>query len=887
MQKILLLLLILQGSLAAYAQRGAVSKGDSSPILIGARNKVNYIKKVETRNNIPDSLVPYLAGLIFSNKDIGSRTSGIDNAIHVWMNKYFELEKKIKAVHDLSKMNICLKHLGEGDFNFVEQTLNISTDYQTLKKIFPATYQTNGNQSPIIVGDFGTVTYIVNELVTYDLPDGLTVNLLNQLKLSKDTIKLKSQQAIRLTMNIESREAKIREYIAKYRLVEQQLKESPGTINKQVLVLFRKQDYDGALKLLDKAKGSDAAIASNELIKARILTLQLDYKAFDSTLNEINKAYNISTTIAPTYNSLLEYGKFLTEYYYTNITLAIPVLNKAMDSASTVEKRVIVTTYLSDAYMGSDILRGMQLIQQALAQLSTKEPITDSAMLVNKATLQFYLGRGYSLQLFDTVNYRKALNLTLDARTTLNKIHPLSTDLKYRQAVFDKALGSYSFSLRDTVEAIEYFNRSIQFFENPENANLAYLNAYVRANQGLAQLYSQLFQLDKANAILLKTIDLIKTSVRLNSKVYVQEIEQTYTTLIVNLWKVSRADDALKYSEEFRDMITPFIGKNSDGYHSLALAEVDVDLGTYYLQRKDFKRSYERLQSAYAFFVGNLSTAIADKIKFVSCIYTLHFYYVTTNQPDSGIVFNKNLARIIADNKGANFLEFTDLESQVSYQISELYFFINKLDSADAYIRKAIFVSEAKARQGPLENIKYYGYQTCGLCRILMRENHPATVDSLTDAFISACNTMSNFTPFIRDHYRGMIGYQVGAYGAVISEELDTLKSKDPDLVKRYMRCQDRAFTESQKHFDVANKFPTQEISWYYANFLYVWAKQQHRWESYCPKSDVSAYEQKKNSLLQEATNITNNLPPAPLLDSLRQQMTQLAALPQAGIIAH
>ena len=263
----------------AFAQKNAFTNNSGSAILVGANNKVKYISKIQTRNNIPPILAPYVAGLLFANSTIGSDTNSVKTAVTVWMKKYLELKSKILAITDSNKQNTCMRYLDQGDFVSVEKTLSISTNYKALKTTFPETYQTNGSQSPIIIGDFGTVTYIVDELVTFDLPEGLTVNLMRDLKLSKDSIRQKNQE--------------VREWFEKYRSVERELARSPGKVNQNAYRLFKQNNFDGALKELDKAGGNDQATASSHLLKAKILLLQLNYKAYDSTVVLINKYFGI------------------------------------------------------------------------------------------------------------------------------------------------------------------------------------------------------------------------------------------------------------------------------------------------------------------------------------------------------------------------------------------------------------------------------------------------------------------------------------------------------------------------------------------------------------------------------------------------------------------
>jgi hypothetical protein len=345
-------------------------------------------------------------------------------------------------------------------------------------------------------------------------------------------------------------------------------------------------------------------------------------------------------------------------------------------------------------------------------------------------------------------------------------------------------------------------------------------------------------------------------------------------------------EEALRYSEEFRDLITPFLGPNSKQYYSLALAEVDVDLGAYYLQKNNYPRAKEMLQGAYDFYSKDLSTALADKQKFVSCIYYLHEYYVNTNETIPGIRFNQELLARIVENRGSNFDAFTDLESQVQYQLSEQFYNVNKFDTAEGYIRMAIATLESKSKQQPVDNIKSFAFQTNGLLRIMLRRQNSRGVDSLTDTFITSCVSMSNSSPWVRDHYRAIIGTLLSTYGAFIDMDIDSVPIKDPVLVKRYLSCEDRIFDAAAKHFEVAKNDPSLENKWDYAIFSYQWAQQQYRWESFSAKADIPVHHKKRDDLLAQALATANTLPPTPFLDNLRQNVNTLSQKPQI-VLAH
>src|SRR5205085_5017308 len=97
--------------------------------------------------------------------NIKSDTSSINHALAIWIKKYKELKLEIDKITDKSLHDRLLFNLNQGEFPLIEKTLALRTNYKELYRIFPETYQTSGNQSPVIIGDFATVTYIVEEVV--------------------------------------------------------------------------------------------------------------------------------------------------------------------------------------------------------------------------------------------------------------------------------------------------------------------------------------------------------------------------------------------------------------------------------------------------------------------------------------------------------------------------------------------------------------------------------------------------------------------------------------------------------------------------------------------------------------------------------------------------
>src|SRR6218665_2939953 len=173
MKKVIFFLMLLT---QIHAQ---TSKGNNSPVIKGAKAKVEYVKKQVIKQKLPPNLTPYLAGLIFTNKTIKPNQSSIDKALSVWFKKYSELKLKIDKISDVNTKKMAEKNLDEGNFSVVEKIIGTKTLYSDLTSTFPKSFGTTGDSSPVIIGDYASVPYVVQQIITYDLPEGLTINLIN------------------------------------------------------------------------------------------------------------------------------------------------------------------------------------------------------------------------------------------------------------------------------------------------------------------------------------------------------------------------------------------------------------------------------------------------------------------------------------------------------------------------------------------------------------------------------------------------------------------------------------------------------------------------------------------------------------------------------------
>jgi hypothetical protein len=854
------------------AAQGDVVIGSRNSVIRGANNKISYISSLELKNNIPDSLTNYIAGLLFTNKNIKSDQSSILSAVTVWMNKYHELENKIASEPDLAKRNKIFYLLREGDFAGVEDELHVKTDFKQLSAKFPDTYMVYGDRNSIINGDFNTVTYVVKQIINYNLPEGLTANLITELKMSEDTVKTKNRQVTKLLHSLQSKDNVIQSWVVRYRSVEKELKNSPTAVSKKAYGYFIRGYLDSAMLALSMANTTVQALADNSILKAKILLLELNYKSYDSTLNEINKAYSIGVNISPTYNRLIEYGQFLINYP-NDVNIAISVLTKALDSATTSIKKITVYKLLGIAYQSSDKVRSTEMLEKALAMLTANEPLTDSSLLDTKAIVQFGLGYNYGNAGTDTAIYRSAVDITWDAIGTLARIKPSSENLQFKKAIFESALGGYYTLLQDTGNALKVLNEALAFFADEHNDKLSYVPAAVNVYVNLAQVHMNNVQLKPAIECLYKAKELIRQKVNIKSNIYLIRTEQVYTMLVNNYGFLQKRDSVIKYLDEFRMMLEP-LTRDSSKVYLFSYSQVITDLAAFYIDDGRLEQGEKLLQMAYTFFSSNLISVEADNLKFEKCMNFMAVYYIKSQKQDSGITFFKTIVAPIKKNENFNKLTFEDFESQIYLHISELFADKKGWDSAKVYVIKAIEISETKAKQGPLINIIAYTFHVNKYCTLLQRQGLVEEIDSLSKSFISSCQFMSGFSPYIKDHYRGVIGNCAASFGSNICDVIDSLNLKDTSLLLSYYAIADMCYEEALRNQLVANLEKNNEYN--FAYFLYSRARLETKWACLGETTQRERHLANKARFLKQCDTYMNILPPAPPLDDLRQKVATL-----------
>ncbi|MCB0556478.1 MAG: hypothetical protein KDD02_23225 [Phaeodactylibacter sp.] len=284
------------------------TENDQSPIIQGTRAYVQYQNEENVDVDVPEELLPLLAGLLLTN-DV--ELNNCQQAIGVWIDKYQALDRRIRAESDPARVTQARQALKAGDFNRVEQILNLKTDYRELASLFPNMFQsqqisTSGAQSPIIIGDQATVSYVVKRVISYQLPERVTKNLLTQLKNEQE-----SRQSLQNA--VASKDQIISDWVKKYRAIEVQLKNSPDELSREAYRFFSEGDLDQAMAVLKKLDGSKEQIANASYLQARIMMLQFDNAKFDSLSLEVARYYKQAAALSDDFEMHRDYAMYLAE----------------------------------------------------------------------------------------------------------------------------------------------------------------------------------------------------------------------------------------------------------------------------------------------------------------------------------------------------------------------------------------------------------------------------------------------------------------------------------------------------------------------------------------------------------------------------------------------
>lgn len=803
MKKLLFLVFCLVVSNSILAQS---TSGNKSPILIGSKEKINYVKEQVINQKIPAELIPYLSGLIFSNTQIGSNKSNINEALTVWFKKYNNVKASIDKISDFNTKKLAIKSLAEGNFGAVEELTKIKSNYQELIKTFPKSYQTSGDNSPIIIGDYGTVTYVVKEIINYQLPEGLTLNLVNELR-SKD--KLIGNQATKLgdlTKSVANKEAIVKDYINRYNAIKEQLRISPLEVYKSAYNFFVNGDYDGALKILEKSTGNDKSLGESRMIKARILLLQLNTSKIDATLAEIDKCYNLGITLSPSAENYFEYGKFLIDYP-GNYIGAISILEKADLLTTDKIKKINIYNYLGIAYSATDRIKTNSIHEKAIQLLDEMEPLTDKSLITLKAQLYANIGYGYATRFFNVNDIKTGISFSEKAIAEIDKMHSDVEEDKFKKARFLNQLGQQYALIADTIKSMESYKRALTFFEK-EYANKpdVYAISLTGVYANMAELYFNTARPSMAVPLLNKSIAIVEPKISIDNRIYLFAYEQLYTALLKNYVAMNMGGDILKNLLKMRRMLEPFLIEDPKTF-AIHKAWVDTDLGEAYLFKKQLDSATIYMEPAYKYYAENMNALQFDKMKAGKCLYQMNEIWIQLGQSDKAIEANNNFLEKLKDAVAINRFAYEDFIPQIERQLARIYTTLGLKEKALEHMEAALIIVEPKAKQYGSSYLESYNNYMIQYFLLNLAFADFDKADEVVTRFKSGCITILEVDPFVKANMQATIGDCISNF----SVQLFSYTQIQPNTLSPGNL--EKLFTMGQKYFDDSDSYYATAIS--------------------------------------------------------------------------
>jgi len=868
---------IIIGMIICYPSFSQTSTGAKSPVIIGAKAKVEYTSQRVIAQKLPPSLAPYLAGLLFSNK-VGSDTATINKALSAWFRKYRELKSNIDNMPDQALKGQALASLSEGDFTRVESLLKVRTNYKPLLAAFPKSFQTNGNESPIIVGDFASVTYVVKEVISYQLPESMTVNLLNELRSKDRIIGSQSNQLGDLKSAVESRETIIKSYINRYNVIKEELKKSPLAVYKRASKLFDNNDIDGALRILDESAGNDQAYGKTSILKAKILLLQLNAAELDETLIKIDKAYSIGVQLSPVADNYFEYGKFLIDYL-GNFMAAVPVLEKADALNTDVQKRVRILNYLGIAYSATDKVKANDIHEKALSTMNTMEPLKNDDLITLKAVILYNISAEYSARFFDPATINTAISFAQRAIEQLNRLAVSTEDSKQRRSTFQILTGREYAMINDTAHAFTYYRQALGFLKTAAiNKPAIYTINLTAVYYAMAEIYYNVGQPVKAIDLLNQSVAVIVPRISVNNRIYLTAYEQLLTSILKNLGAMNRVPEMISYLSDLNMQLKPFVASDPKTY-LLHQAWVNTDLGRLYLASRMIDSAKKYLPPAYDYYIEHLNTAQFDKDKFSTCLAQMNELMIQSGNSGLAISNNRNLLVKFTNTAFINRFAYEDLPPQIERQQARVFTVMGQKDSAVRHMENALKVMEPKAKQYGTNYLSIYFDYALQEFFIDMTFKDPVKADQDVQKFIKNCDVIIDVDPFVKQKMQATVGECISNFGvSLFSFSQDPANQLTPADNLKLFPLMSSYFTKGESYFQKAlQNDPNDGVKYAMAlsNAVYL----ENFWIAQLSDTgEKHTHKLKKCSIAGNANSLIAKLPAYPVLSDIHNKIQMLAA---------
>lgn len=806
---LLLLVLAMLGRLDLPGQTTATF-GDQSPVLRGVNNSVRYFNNERISGKVPDAVIPLLAGVLIVNK-ADPASAQFQRAVNAWLEKYAVLAQKIEKMSDPILKSTAARLLAGGNFPEVENLLREKSRYDELVAFFPASYQTAGAQSPILVGDNSTVTYVVNKIIEYKLPESLTQNLLDRLYAQDKKINA-------LSVRIADREQTLESWIAQYRALELQLRDSPDSLNRAAWRYFHQGKLDSALLEINKAQSAAASLGRISFLKARIQILQFDYANYDRSFTEIHKNLQIAALLESGSPEIqYQYALFFVEFSADNVK-RIEVLENAYKAipADSLAMKFQIALQLADAYINLQRnLTAEQYLQSVRRLINAEKSDTlraESLFLTQLAFSRLYGYSGKSDQALAHCDSALAIARDFPSIQTRYKklwyvirLNRISAAQLGAPATLVAGLAAYDGLL---VEAESNLEKSA-------GNDLFLADRY----SFLAGQYLVSGNLPAAKATLLKNEALLRPYINPKGQLYFQFYFNNWLQLLNVL--SSNADYA-EWGLALQSMDTLLTRWSDAGDFSISKSRLDFEYGTFLAAHKKYEAAIDRFRKSLAFLLQALpSNPEGFAFHTAKCIDNIGSCYATLYKPGEGIAYLRSQLAGIDRIQSLDDKNYTFAKIKIYRQIGNLYQVNGQMDSARIQMQTGL--REAETRLSASNDAFLYDFISLSLDYAASYLN----IDNARAVAIAenAKNKINHYTainPYMRQKYLPDLAHTT-AYTAHIH------------ALSRALQQADQAYAEAYRLYSEMTQ-PTIQARYMFANFMLMYCDFLHNTDYLFPK---------------------------------------------------
>lgn len=834
-------------------QNKYMTLGDQSPIISGVLSKVKYEANEEQSIDVPDHLIPYLSGLLILNQ---KETSEIDLALKVWLEKYSELKSKILLDENKEIKSRSLELLNRGDFPGVEQLLNTQSDYKNLQSEFPNTFVTNGNGSPIIIGDYASVTYSVNTVIEYKLPESLTVNLLNQLYRQE-------KQITRLNNRILGREEVISRWIKQYRELKLQLQDTPSAIIQKAYVYFEAGNIGKTLDILEELNGTETEIATSRLLRAKLLMLSVDFKNMESSLNEIENCFTIGITISPSFRSYLDFGIFLSDYR-GNYSKAIAPLTKALTLAKNPVEKIEVLLYLGYSYVS---LQNQPLLSEKYLKEGLKtfenlpEGTVDSIQMERKVKILANL----SLVKIMLKDFPGALTYSSEA---INLAEALPSNFKYKVLKGDlyvikgrvaASSNNHSLSQKSYLQGIEIFKELTERNKELIDLKLSYVY-YV-----YAEVVFILGDTEKSIDLLQKSRSLAESYLTSQSPSVIYIIYPIYNALSYAYKRLNLKTDHLQLSKDFENLIQPLKDFDNEFYlNYLSVAKKEQGLTLFELDEKE--KAFPLLMEAFGHYKNNLNISPSlFASNFSDCFLKISSIYYSQNEREKAIGFCRQALTHLSTLTKYDSINYTIFKVLAYNQLAWLYYNYEQNDSSLFYAEKGFQIVNKVVFRNP----EYY-YQpflnSVNFITLSLRKSK--AFDKAIEVYQDYRKTtedLMNYNNLFKQQYLGTYIYYTKYLGDTYLQNEDYLNAEIQYVTAKSLLEEGELLKINNYKYQYG--IIVEALTWYYSKREGIAKRKKHK----------KRFKQKKCEYALLVKNIFLQFPPNPQIQQSIFNMTSLS----------